>query len=336
MSINLQNGIRRSISFDFINIGGKYNPNPTNGNIWVTSKIKLWLGLSCADRTLFFPAGVFVIKDPQQVSNYSDQRVSISANDKYCLIDNSCGGTLTDFFSIPAGTSFPNAVKMLLNLANDNVPPIIPSKFNNFYTPTDIRKSRGDKIDDSCKNLAGWVSCYYYYNENGSFCIEDTSIDDKIKSNAWDFTTNEYEYQGSAVITKSSEIYNQVYVTGGNVNGSVVTATATDDNLLSPFNVNWMPVRVKTVSDDIIATVADAQARAKYELKQYLINQKTINMSSTYMCHLNVGDVIGVTDPNIELNRYRFLVKSLQIPLTTASKIQIGAVSASELDVSVA
>jgi len=336
LNINLTSGIRRTMSIDFINSDGKYNPNPNTSNgIWITSKFALFLGLDCGGKEIYFPAGVFIVKDPKQISNFSDQRVTITGSDKYCLIDDSVCGSLSDDVEILEGTLFSDAVKMILNLAKDPKPPLIPQEFYNLRTPTDIRKQRGDKIDDLMKALAGWVSCYYFYDANGNFTITNANVEDKYKSSIWDYTTDQMEYLGSTVTINSSETYNQVTVYGGNVNGNVVTAIASNDDLNNEFNTEWMPIRVKTVKDSIIADIPTAQARAKMELKQLMINQRTANLSSTYFCHLDVDSIITLSDPHVRLSRYRFLIKSLQIPLTTGSKIQIGAVTSSEFNISV-
>jgi len=111
-SINCQNsnGVRRHCNFDIINLDNKYLPNIDT--FWLYQKIRVDLGLEMPDGSDYFiPQGIFVITDPSVSSNPSESYIKVDALDKFCLLDGSLSGELSDCYSIPSGSDISEEIK---------------------------------------------------------------------------------------------------------------------------------------------------------------------------------------------------------------------------------
>ena len=81
LTINRNNGVRRAIDFTV-----QFVPElrPSIYGIWINKKVRLSLGVVCADGTDYFiPQGVFILSDPQYTSTPSGGTVSFNGIDKF-------------------------------------------------------------------------------------------------------------------------------------------------------------------------------------------------------------------------------------------------------------
>lgn len=334
LSINFQNGVRRSCNVSLINISKKYIPSPNT--IWIRNKFKLWLGLEINGEDYFIPQGVFVVRNPEISSNYSEKLMNLTGIDKFALLDGSLGGELDSIYQIPVGTNIYSVIKDILILAGDTIPPLLDSKYKDEVSPYTLRKETGGTLGDILIELAGMLSANIYYNENGQFVFEEGSTDiiDNIKPSIWDFTTEEFEYLGSNVIYQFESIYNDVLVIGDNVDGNIATGRATNTNLLSPTRTQLIGKRTKVIEDNIIYSDDLALQRANYELKRLIMLQSKTVIKSTPIFHLEVNKVITLTDSYYDFDFTRFLIQSINIPFSLGSQIDIDVVNSVELNFS--
>lgn len=331
LSINFQNGVRRSCNVSLINIDKKYIPSPNT--IWIKNKFRLWLGLEINGEDYFISQGIFVIRNPEVSSNFSEKLVNLTGIDKFALLDGQLGGDLDAIYQISVGTNIYAAIKSILVLAGDTKSPILDTKYISEVTPYTIRKEAGRNYGELLIELAGMLSTNIFYNENGHLVFEEGAIDivDNVKSPIWEFTTDEFEYIGSTVTYQFEDIFNEVLVIGDNINGNIATGKATNTNLLSSTRTSLIGKRTKVIEDSIISTNSLALQRANYELKRLVMLQSKSVIKSTPMFHLDVNKVITLTDDYYNFNKDRFLIQSVNIPFSLGSQIDIDVVNAVEL-----
>lgn len=327
LTINRNNGIRRSVSLVLNNKDSIYIPNK-DSYIWINKKFKLWLGFEINNVEYFLPQGVFVLSNPETVSNFSNKTVKISGVDKFGLLDGTLGGELNGIYQITNGTNINTAIKAILTAYGDDISPLLQTTTEN--TPYTIRKEYGETYGSLLIELAGILSRDIYYNENGHLVCEERDADDDLAV-LWDFTTENSIYQGCSRIYYFDKVYNEVKVIGDNIDGDIATGVALNDKAISNTRYQLIGKRTKIIEDSKISTDTLAQARAEYELNKIIAVQSSISLNSLPMAHLDVGKAITIFDESLELNRERFIIESISIPLTLKSQMTIGVVKSSEL-----
>jgi hypothetical protein len=316
ISIRYQNGDRRSADLSLINIDNKYTPSH-KGRIWANTKIKI----SCGLDDFVLSIGIFCLVEPETTSNFSETTSSLSLNDKWSLVDGTLSGTLKSDYIIPVGTNIGAAVKTIIATEIGDVKPpiIIPTT---VATPYTLTLDRGDNFGDMLIKLAEMISYECFYDKNGHFRFQPVGNDDNNPS-MWDYSTNEVTYLGSSRRFDFAQLKNSVYVYGDNINGSQIQGSAQDTYLFSPTSVGLIGERVKLINDDIIFNNTLATQRAAYELRKAIIVQESTSLTSVPMFHLDVGEIITIEDSGNDLNRDRYIISGLDIPLNISSTMKV-------------
>lgn len=337
LNIEHKNGQTRSVSFDLINIDKSYLPTPDT--IWLRQKIRVWLGLEINDEDYFLNQGIFIINNPSAFSGSSEKTISISASDKFALLDGTLGGELNGIYQINAGTNIVTAIKAILKpstavlqeVAYDPIEPLIHESFASMETPYTIEKSAGEPIGNILLELAAMVSANVYYSPDGRLMFEpDYNLDHE--GSFYDFEAGDFNYISSSQDFPLDKIYNAVLVIGDNINGLIYDALVENNNLTSPTSIpNVGFRRVLVIEDSNINTEALAIARAKYELKRVtnLLIEQSIETVPVY--HLYVNSIITVTDPSLNLERKRLLITSISTPISTSGTMTIRCIDTTEL-----
>jgi hypothetical protein len=329
LSVQRQNGLRRSLNFEIINIDNEYLPDINK--LWWRSKFKLWLGVDINGEDYYLPQGVFYMENPSVNSNFSNRNIQIKAVDKFSVLDGTLGGELDTNYTIAVGTNIYDAIQDILDIVGDTKKPVLDSYYSSQTTPYTIEKEIGGNIGDIIIELAGMVSANVYYDVEGRLnFLRD--IDDAYKSSQWNYTTETFIYLGATREYKFNELYNAVMVVGDNVNGEIYDYTATDENLLSKTSVpNVGFKRTKIIQDQNIYSNALAEERANYELKRVIALQSAISITSIPIYHLDTDEVITLTDYYLGLSEDRFLINGFTINLKTGSQMTLDIVNVVEL-----
>lgn len=331
LSINKQNGLRRSMSFSVMNDNKLYIPQE-NG-LWFYTKFKLWLGLEINGEEFYLPQGIFILENAEVTSNGSDTKVDIKLLDKYSMLDGSIFGELEASYEIPLNTSVPQAIKTILGVAGDLNSPMIDNAFTSILTPYTLRLNGGDNLGKLIEELAEMCSADFYYNEDGIFIFEKF-IEDNTKPSIQDFTTEDVLYLGGSKRYNLSEVYNGVRAEGTNINGNSVSAIVKNENLKSNTNIFVTREKIKHFTSNSITSLEQANLWAQYQLRQIM----ALKAEGSYTCmriifHLDVNKVITITDDNLNSNRERFLIQSLTIPFGIGSGTSsFNAVNTNELE----
>ena len=332
LSINYNNGQRRSATFDLDNRTGQFTPSIL-GKIWINTKFRLELGIIDKDgNEIYSPAGIFVLSNPNTARTGAELTISIQAYDKFALLDGTLGGNLEAVYEIPAGTSVRNAIENTLLLDNGNGYPvdtksvIFDLNLINRTTKTIISKSPNDSIGSIFIDLANMFGADIWYDTEGhlNFISGIEDISQSNKPNLWTYRDTELEYIGGDTTYNFEQVKNRVVVAGCNVNGDYIyTGVAENNNPLSPTRISVIGTKNIYYEDANIYSEELAKQRAEYELNKISILQQTINLQSTYMIHLDVNNCIQLTDSFYDFYETRFLIKSIDITIDIESQITI-------------
>lgn len=340
LSINYQQGQRRSLNFSLKNIDGKWTPNPNNNLLWIGSKFKLELGIKINDDIYWNANGVFVVSDPTVTHNGSDKQVSIQCYDKFALLDGTLGGNTEGTYTIPAGTNIKQAVSDILMLDNGNGYPIdmMPLIFDDVYkdvvTAYTITKSPNSSLGEIIIELANMIACDVYYNVNGNLVISSGIADIAYvsRSTLWSYKDNELEYLSSNLVYNFTKVKNRVTVVAANVNTNLTYSTLSENNNpASPTRIQKVGAKNYYLEDNNIYSNELAKDRADYELNKLSIMQLSNTVRSSYMVHLDVNNCIEITDSFLGFKNARFVIQSLTIPISTDSIIDIQTSNIAEL-----
>ena len=115
LSVNYQNGSRRSCTITLNNDKNKY---PINfNNIWIGQKFKVWMGVYIDEKTpYYFPQGVFYVSNPNEVFQPDQRVIKINGVDKWAFLDGTLYGKLSGTYQTNVGTNLFDATRELLRL----------------------------------------------------------------------------------------------------------------------------------------------------------------------------------------------------------------------------
>jgi len=341
VSVQRQNGVRRTCDITLVNNNGSYFPS-YDGGIWWRKKFQVFIGVDCqtnvalqdiGEEDIYWTSqGVFCLENPRVVSNFSEKTVTLRGSDKFSVIDGTLGGETDGIYIVPVGTNVLTAVQSVLDLVGDKKAPILDEKFVSSVTPYTIEIAIGGNLSEVLMQLAGMVSANVYYNDDGIlvFAFDDK---DAEKPSLFDFSTEDFLYMGASQEYKFNELYNSVLVVGDNINGQIFDVRLQYNNLLSPVSIPNMGFeRVKIVDDPNIYSDSLALVRAEYELKRLVCLQSAIDINCVPIFHLDVDSVITLTDTTMSLDNRRFLVIGYTLPITTGGNMSISCVDVTELD----
>ncbi len=336
VEVNLKNGIRRGCTITLDNKDGKYNPNKYG--IWVNKKFLLEAGLRIDGEDYYFPQGVFVMSNPV-ITSKSGSKARITGVDKFALLNGQLGGKLQYTFGVPVDSDILTIIKSILNIyidaPRDQIKldpknPILEPLGSITTTPYTIYEEIGGNYGNILMHLTEFVSRNIYYNEIGRLVYEE-EIDDSLKGSIWDFGEGDAFYQDSTYEYDFDNLRNVVTVIGDNVNGSYAYYAVENVNLASPTNIYQIGRKLEILEDPIINTNDLARQRAEYELKRLNVMQSALSFQCTPLYHLDVNQVVTITDDDLELDNERFLIESFRLPLGGKQNMSLSVAKTYEL-----
>lgn len=324
-SITLNNtpiGQRRSATLTLKNDDGKYTP-AYRETLWLNKMIKIYSGLKINGEDYFINKGIFVISEVQVNSQFSDKNVIITCVDKFANLDGTIAGTLASPYIIDVNTILKDAVMAVFAEAGEKELPIIEigdiSSTPIAYT---IAKEAGDTYSSILSDLANMISWNCFYDKNGIPRFQSPT-DEQLAVSSWSFSTDEVTYLGVTHRYKFDSVKNTVVVFGDNINGELFKATSVDENAISPTRVELIGTRVKVITDENIYNDDLAQQRADYELKQAIILQESIDLQAIPIDYLDEGQIITIWDESAGLDKERYLINSISIPLLSGGNMTL-------------
>lgn len=356
LSVNLQNGQRRSATVTLANLDGAYDYNVNK--VWFGQQVRLSEGLILPDGTEFYlPQGIFCVKNPQEALKPNGNTATYNLVDKWANIDGTLGGKLDGIYEVPVNSDIFTAISSLLaeDKGNgqpiDNLKPIFTDYYNNLTTtlpdgsevantvsPYTLRidsdgSSLADVIYGLNDMLVGWVG----YDATGRFRL-DASQDDILdvqKPVQWSFTPAEKQFLGATYTVKNDEMYNDIIIVGEAL-GSNPQANARATNLdpKSDTNVNLIGRKTYRESKQGYYTNDICEAYATFKLKRMTVLQKSVSIESGQMFHLHENNLVEIRRLDKQGSPLeRHLIQGFTRPLAQTGSMTINAVSVSDFPV---
>lgn len=325
---NYQNGQRKSVNINLINIDGKYTPSINT--IWVHDKFRFDIGLEFDGQVYWFPRGIYILGNPSADHQDSDKQVSLTLVDKFAVLEGKAG-TLEATYEIPVGSDIEQAIMGILTLDNgsgypiDLKPIIYDRAFKGLKMPYTLSKDAGSTLGEMLLEIGTILNAEVYYNSQGNLCfinINETTLDVQ-KASLWDYSDEDRDYSNATANYDFENAVNEVHVVGDNINNEIFSAMAKNENPLSPLCIQRIGRRIEYINDSNIYSDDLAQQRANYELRKFGILKTTMNIQVSFNPLLFVNNLVTITDKYYNLARERFLIQSISYTIGNESQMTI-------------
>lgn len=340
LSIKNENGQRRSLSIKVDNSNGFWKPSPVYGYLWKGQKFRLDIGIKDYNYELWKQAGIFVLND-FSIPHGEDNTMTLEMLDKFASIDGTIGGKLIDALTFGRGYKIYDVIKNLLEsdrmkgVPYDTKPFEFPIKYKNSIIPYTINKEGGgnESIGSFIIELAESLSLEVYYNEYGNlvFVDSDDIINANNKTPIWKYENYGTEYSSPTLKVDLPKVENVIIVEGANINGMLMDARVENTNPASPTNIYMLEPNVYKVQDENIASTDLAYKRGEYELFKRSLIPLSLSFSSVFLPHLDVDNIISISDDFYSLTEESFIIDNLEIPISYDSNITITATNIKEV-----
>ena len=344
LSINYQQGTRRSCSLTLIDDKGLFSPALEQPFFGFNTKFKLYLGLMdpLTSDYYWFSQGIFYVNKCTGTHNINGgSEVNITASDKFSMLDGTLGyNQMEGTYVIPAQQNLYQAIYDILHLEMgagrvlDPKSPVLDPLFKDCKVPYEIRKSPGGYIGDIVIELANILGADVFYDTQGRLNIVSGTTDlfYSQKSSVWDFSDTDLEYMNSSIDLNTVNAINSVRVVGSQISdGLYYIGIAENNNPASPTAIDKIGRKMYYEDSATLPTQQAADEYARYILKQKSIIQTTVNFSTTILPHLDVNQVVTISDNYYKYDQERFIIQSYSIPLGLKTACTIGCCNISTL-----
>ena len=325
---NYQNGQRKSVNINLINVDGKYTPSINT--IWVHDKFRFDIGLEFDGQVYWFPRGIYILGNPSADHQDSDKQVSLTLVDKFAVLEGKAG-TLEATYEIPVDSDIEQAIMGILTLDNgsgypiDLKPIIYDRAFKGFKMPYTLSKDAGSTLGEMLLEIGTILNAEVYYNSQGNLCvinINETTLDVQ-KASLWDYSDEDRDYDSATANYDFENAVNEVHIVGDNINNEIFSAMAKNENPISPLCIQRIGRRIEYINDSNIYSDDLAQQRANYELRKFGILKTTMNIQVSFNPLLFVNNLITITDKYYNLERERFLIQSISYTIGNESQMTV-------------
>lgn len=325
---NYQNGQRKSVNINLINIDGKYTPSINT--IWVHDRFRFDIGLEFDGQVYWFPRGIYILGNPSANHQDSDKQVSLTLVDKFAVLEGKAG-TLEATYEIPVDSDIEQAIMGILTLDNgsgypiDLKPIIYDRAFKGLKMPYTLSKDAGSTLGEMLLEIGTILNAEVYYNSQGNLCfinINETTLDIQ-KASLWDYSDEDRDYGNATANYDFENAINEVHVVGDNINNKIFSAMAKNENPVSPLCIQRIGRRIEYINDSNIYSDDLAQQRANYELRKFGILKTTMNIQVSFNPLLFVNNLVTITDKYYNLTRERFLIQSISYTIGNESQMTV-------------
>ena len=356
ISVNLQNGQRRTASVMLSNLDAAFDYNVNK--IWFGQQIALDEGLILSDGTEYYlPQGIFYIAEPQETFQPNLRTITYPLVDKWSYLDGTLFGRLEGTYEVPVNTNIFAPVQAILNLDRgngtkiDNVTPVFTDYYNGktqtlpdgstvslVKSPYTLRVDSDDgTYADVILGLSEMVNGLVGYDQSGALRIDPSQDDvlDAQKPVLWRFSTKEAQLLGATYTVKNTEVYND-YIVLGEQTSEYAQAAGRAQNLDPASDTNVYIIGRKTYRETASGYYTQTQCKdlAEWKLKRTAVLQKAVSISCTQMFHIVENNLIELTrtdKPGSPTERH--LIQGFTRPLTSTGEMTISAVSVADFPI---
>lgn len=343
ITINKEQGCRRSCSLSIIDRSGKYIPQK-DSSFWYNRKFKIFIGLQVDENIYWFPQGVFVTKS----ANSNGRRLNVEGVDKYGFLDGTLNARMclveyqASVTNSKKGTNIATLIKdtLMLDLGNniplDPVEPIIDPIFYNVTLYDDIVIDEGGYLGEIFDKIAEMYGANIYYDVNGRLRMErvfNYNLPSWYRHLSPQFELSETEITETDInYTYNYDGVNIITVTTDNTSGEIYSYTAKNENPQSPVNINAIGYKgldggtyyipLGDTSEE--SGEEKCRQQAEYMLLQHTCMSTGISYNLPITPHLNVDNTVRVSNDYYNFDKQLFIVNSITMPLS-ASEMSIEA-----------
>lgn len=199
--------------------------------------------------------------------------------------------------------------------------------------PYTAKVERGKTYADVLLEYATILCARIYYDVNGRLVIEpmiDTADDitDTNKEIVWHYTVDEKTLLGLSQTYNFDKVYNDIIVLGNIVNGYQFKARVQNRNLMSDTCIQKIGLKTKEPFEDN-QYYSDEQCKelAMYYAKTDTILQKSGDIESTPLYHLDVNKLVSISTPNNNMSKELFLVTGYSLSSSDKMSVNITSVN---------
>ena len=357
ITVNLQNGRRRSASVTLSNLDHAFDYN-VNG-VWFGTQIALDEGLILSDGSEYYiQQGVFLIETPDEELMPKSRTAHYNLVDKWANLDGTLFGNLESIYEVKAGTNIYAPISALLKLDRGNgyqIDPVLPV-FTEYYNgktqalpgggtalltnaPYTLRiDSESGTMADVALGCAGMVNAWIGYDQAGALRLDPSQDDivDTSKPVQWQFSQEEVQFLGATYTVKNTEVYNDYIIIGEALDsGAQIAGRATNMDPQSDTNIySSIGRKAKRESASGYYTVQQCQDLAAWKLKRATVLQKSVSIQCSQMFHLNENELVEIVrsdKPGSPVERH--LIMGFTRPLGAVGQMTINAVSTNDFPI---
>ena len=356
LTVNLQNGQRRSATVTLSNLDGEYDYSVNK--LWFGQQVQLWMGVKLpSGEDFYISQGVFYVKDPEESFKPGLKQTTLNLVDKWAYLDGTLFGNLDGTYEVPLGSNVFNVIASILLLGRgngqviDSSAPVFTSYYNGKTTTlpdgttaalTDTpytyrcdseNGTYADIILEMNTILAGWIG----YDSCGQLRLSPSQDDilDQNKPIQWEFTPKNCTLLGATYSVKNSEVYNDIIIIGESLSEYGQTAgRATNYDPRSDTNANLIGLKTKRYSQSGYYTQDICESLAVFKLKRQSVLKKSVSIESTQMFHLQENNLVTVqrTDkPGNPVERH--LIMGYSIPIAQDGPMQLNCTAVNDFPV---
>lgn len=335
ITINKEQGCRRSCSLSIIDRSGKYLTQK-DSPFWYNRKFKIFIGLQVDENIYWFPQGVFVTKS----ANSNGRRLNVEGVDKYGFLDGTLNARMclveyqASVTNSKKGTNIATLIKdtLMLDLGNniplDPVEPIIDPIFYNVTLYDDIVVDEGGYLGEIFDKIAEMYGANIYYDVNGRLRMErvfNYNLPSWYRHLSPQFELSETEITETDInYTYNYDSVNIITVTTDNTSGEIYSYTAKNENPQSPVNINAVGYKgldggtyyIPLGDTNKESGEEKCRQQAEYMLLQHTCMSTGISYNLPITPHLNVDNTVRVSNDYYNFDKQLFIVNSITMPLS--------------------
>lgn len=340
LSCTYQSGKRRTLNASLINYNKKYTPSIKNTSIYLGAKFRLDTGVLINGTIYWFQQGVFLLQDPSQTSNDSNQVIQFNLHDKFSLYDGTISGTTYLKTIVPQGVPMKQAFTTIITSECgagkpfDIKPLIFNSKYQNELTPKTIRQETGTNLGEILVDYAGTICSDVYYNTQGNMVVED-NVNTFLNANfpiAWRVCDGDRILYDKSMTYNWSKLRNKIIVKGAIVNGYQFTGQGSNINPMSVFNINGKyGLRAEVINDGNLYSDNLCEEKALYTLVERQRGVKSLSLTMGYMPFIDVNQSFLVSLDDFDLSNANFVVDSFNLSCSSNPTMSVNLTNIGEV-----
>lgn len=327
IEVDTTRDVLRSFTMTIADPGGHWTVGP-GARLWLDRRVRLSVGYVINGVERYWPQGVYLLAAPEVDATGPQRLVRLSGTDKSTLANGRPRGGWLHAVTIAKGRPVHLAISDLMDLPqwNEQRRNLAPSQVTlpwneTFGPPSGSPWEAAQAIAGIPDTLSGGEAIWRLYYDVNGYAVCGPDPDPLMLSPVWTFSPSETGVSlliGTQRRIDDGELRNAVLVRGGGSKSAVVEAVVQDES--QTLGVDAIGLRLHYYNggqpDPLITTKAEAEARARYELRKLLSWQERIPLQLVELPPLEPWDVVRIVDPvagvhdNYQILRYSLSLTS--------------------------